>query len=164
VFREGFAPRVVNGFPSATQGPAPQFRPLGCWGVLDRPSTSSGGEPAIDFRTATAARLAGLKDAEVLALAARDGRTPLLLLARESCVACVDVLAKVGADLNIVDPERHTALIVALINGHFDVGGPPDRSRRRPRHAGRCPPDSALGGRRRAHDAGLEPPTTHGDG
>jgi ankyrin repeat protein len=51
------------------------------------------------------------------------GWTPLLLAARESCVACVDVLAKAGADLNIVDPERHTALIVALINGHFDVAG-----------------------------------------
>ena len=30
--------------------------------------------PAIDFRTATTAGLAGLKDHEVLALAARDGR------------------------------------------------------------------------------------------
>src|SRR5882672_6845995 len=30
--------------------------------------------PAIDFRTATTAGLAGLKDDEVLALAARDGR------------------------------------------------------------------------------------------
>jgi len=51
------------------------------------------------------------------------GWTPLLLAARESCVACVDALAKAGADLNIVDPERHSALIVALINGHFDVAG-----------------------------------------
>ena len=51
------------------------------------------------------------------------GWTPLLLAARENCVKCVDVLAKAGADLNIVDPERHTALIVALINGHFDVAG-----------------------------------------
>lgn len=30
--------------------------------------------PAIDFRTATGAGLAGLQDADVLALAARDGR------------------------------------------------------------------------------------------
>lgn len=30
--------------------------------------------PAIDFRTATAASLAGLKDADVLTLAAREGR------------------------------------------------------------------------------------------
>src|SRR5688572_9686189 len=51
------------------------------------------------------------------------GLTPLLLAARENCVACVDVLAAAGADLNIVDPERHTALILALINGHFDVAG-----------------------------------------
>jgi ankyrin repeat protein len=51
------------------------------------------------------------------------GWTPLLLAARESCVACIDVLAKAGADLNIVDPERHTALIIALTNGHFDVAG-----------------------------------------
>jgi hypothetical protein len=37
---------------------------------------------AIDFRTATAAGLAGLKDSEVLAAAARDGR--LLVTARPS--------------------------------------------------------------------------------
>jgi ankyrin repeat protein len=51
------------------------------------------------------------------------GWTPLLLAARESCVKCIDVLAKAGADLNVVDPERHTALIIALTNGHFDVAG-----------------------------------------
>jgi ankyrin repeat protein len=51
------------------------------------------------------------------------GWTPLLLAARENCVKCVDVLAKAGADLNVVDPERHTALIIALTNGHFDVAG-----------------------------------------
>jgi ankyrin repeat protein len=51
------------------------------------------------------------------------GWTPLLLAARESCVACVDVLFAAGADLNIVDPERHSALIIALTNGHFDVAG-----------------------------------------
>ena len=51
------------------------------------------------------------------------GWTPLLLAARESCVRCVEVLAAAGADLNIVDPEQHTALIIALTNGHFDVAG-----------------------------------------
>jgi ankyrin repeat protein len=51
------------------------------------------------------------------------GWTPLLLAARESCVKCIDVLAKAGADLNIVDPQQHTALIIALINGHYDVAG-----------------------------------------
>jgi ankyrin repeat protein len=51
------------------------------------------------------------------------GWTPLLLAAREDCVKCVDVLAAAHADLNIVDPEQHSALIVALINGHYDVAG-----------------------------------------
>src|SRR5688500_12623889 len=51
------------------------------------------------------------------------GWTPLLLAARENCVKCVDLLAASGADLNIVDPERHTPLIIALTNGHFDVAG-----------------------------------------
>ena len=51
------------------------------------------------------------------------GWTPLLLAARENCVTCIDVLARAGADLNIVDPERHTALIISLVNGHFDVAG-----------------------------------------
>jgi ankyrin repeat protein len=51
------------------------------------------------------------------------GWTPLLLAARENCVTCIDVLAKAGADLNIVDPQQHSALIVALINGHYDVAG-----------------------------------------
>ena len=51
------------------------------------------------------------------------GWTPLLLAAREDCVACIDVLAAAGADLNVVDPERHTSLIIALTNGHFDVAG-----------------------------------------
>jgi ankyrin repeat protein len=51
------------------------------------------------------------------------GWTALLLAARENCVKCVDVLARAGADLNIVDPQRHTALIIALTNGHFDVAG-----------------------------------------
>src|SRR5918995_4896774 len=54
---------------------------------------------------------------------APGGWTPLLLAARESCVTCVDVLAAAGADLNVVDPERHTSLIIALTNGHFDVAG-----------------------------------------
>ena len=32
-------------------------------------------------------------------------------------------LVDAGADINVVDPDRHTALILALINGHFDVAG-----------------------------------------
>jgi ankyrin repeat protein len=51
------------------------------------------------------------------------GLTPLLLAAREGCVPCVEVLASAHADLDLVSPELYTPLILALINGHFDVAG-----------------------------------------
>jgi ankyrin len=51
------------------------------------------------------------------------GLTPMLFAAREGCVDCVKVLAASGADLNIVDPDQYSPLVLALINGHFDVAG-----------------------------------------
>ena len=51
------------------------------------------------------------------------GLTPLLFAAREGKVASAKVLLDAGADINIVDPDRHTALILALTNGQFDVAG-----------------------------------------
>jgi uncharacterized protein len=51
------------------------------------------------------------------------GLTPLLFAARDGCVECAGVLVSAGADINIVDPDQHSALILALINGHFDVAG-----------------------------------------
>jgi len=51
------------------------------------------------------------------------GLTPLLFSAREGCVECTKVLLSSGADPNIVDPDQYTPLIIALINGHFDVAG-----------------------------------------
>jgi ankyrin repeat protein len=47
--------------------------------------------------------------------------TPLLFAAREGCVECVKVLAAAKADVNAVDAESQTGLILALINGHVDV-------------------------------------------
>ena len=49
------------------------------------------------------------------------GLTPLLFSAREGRVTGVKVLLDHGADINIVDPDRHTSLILALSSGHFDV-------------------------------------------
>ena len=49
------------------------------------------------------------------------GLTPMLFAAREGCVDCVKVLVAAKADINIVDAESQSALIVALINGHVDV-------------------------------------------
>jgi ankyrin repeat protein len=51
------------------------------------------------------------------------GLTPLLLTARQGCLDCVDALLKAGADINVIDPDRQSALVLALINGHYDVAG-----------------------------------------
>jgi uncharacterized protein len=51
------------------------------------------------------------------------GFTALLLAARAGCVDCVNVLTKLGANINEIDPENHTALVLALMNGHFDAAG-----------------------------------------
>jgi ankyrin repeat protein len=49
------------------------------------------------------------------------GLTPLLFAAREGRVDAVKVLLDAKADINIVDAESQSALILALINGHVDV-------------------------------------------
>lgn len=49
------------------------------------------------------------------------GFTPLLFAAREGRVAAVKTLLDANADINIVDAESHSALVMALINGHVDV-------------------------------------------
>ena len=51
------------------------------------------------------------------------GLTPLLYAARDGKLESAKVLLSAGADVNIVDPDLHTALILALVNGHFDVAG-----------------------------------------
>jgi ankyrin repeat protein len=38
-------------------------------------------------------------------------------------VDCVNVLAKAGSNINEFVPENHTALVLALMNGEFDVAG-----------------------------------------
>lgn len=49
------------------------------------------------------------------------GFSPLHYAAREGCTECVTVLAKGGADLNAIDPDRVSGLNLALINMHFDT-------------------------------------------
>ena len=49
------------------------------------------------------------------------GMTALLLAAREDCAACVPVLAAGGADLNATSAEGISAVVLALINGHYDT-------------------------------------------
>src|SRR4051812_26751849 len=49
------------------------------------------------------------------------GLTPLLFAAREGCAECEKVLIDAKADINVVDPDQQSALIIALINGHYDA-------------------------------------------
>jgi ankyrin repeat protein len=49
------------------------------------------------------------------------GLTPLLYAARENCGACVDVLVKHGADINLPDPDGVSPLHVAIMNANWDL-------------------------------------------
>jgi ankyrin repeat protein len=49
------------------------------------------------------------------------GLTPLLYAARENCHACVDVLLKHGADIDLPDPDGVSPLLVAIMNANWDL-------------------------------------------
>jgi ankyrin repeat protein len=49
------------------------------------------------------------------------GLTPLLYAARENCMACVDVLLKHKADIDLPDPDGVTPLLVAVMNANWDL-------------------------------------------
>ena len=49
------------------------------------------------------------------------GFTPLLYAARENCMACVDVLLKNTADIDLPDPEGVSPLLVAIMNANWDL-------------------------------------------
>jgi ankyrin repeat protein len=51
------------------------------------------------------------------------GLTPLHFAARQGCASCVPVLLDGGADKNAVDQDGISALLMSLINGHYDVAG-----------------------------------------
>jgi ankyrin repeat protein len=51
------------------------------------------------------------------------GLTPLHFAAREGCDACVTTLLDHGADIDVIDPQGYSALVMAIINGHYDVAG-----------------------------------------
>jgi ankyrin repeat protein len=51
----------------------------------------------------------------------RGGFTPLLYAARENCRECLEILLKHGADVNLPDPTRVVPLVVAMMNGSFDI-------------------------------------------
>jgi ankyrin repeat protein len=49
------------------------------------------------------------------------GLTPLLYAARENCAACVEVLLKKGADIDLPDPDGVSPLLVAIMNANWDL-------------------------------------------
>jgi ankyrin repeat protein len=49
------------------------------------------------------------------------GLTPLLYAARENCMACVDVLLKNKADIDLPDPDGVSPLLVAVMNANWDL-------------------------------------------
>jgi ankyrin repeat protein len=49
------------------------------------------------------------------------GLTALLLAAREGCAGCAEALVKGKADINLADPDNISPLLMATLNGRFDV-------------------------------------------
>ncbi|HEV2703565.1 MAG TPA: ankyrin repeat domain-containing protein [Steroidobacteraceae bacterium] len=49
------------------------------------------------------------------------GLPALIFAARQGCIQCVQELVKAGADINEGDADNATALVVALMNQHFDL-------------------------------------------
>ncbi len=48
------------------------------------------------------------------------GFTPLIYAARIGCIDCAKALLKAHADVNLPDPDGETALLLSIINMHFD--------------------------------------------
>lgn len=49
------------------------------------------------------------------------GFTPLLYVAREGCVECAKQLLDAGANIDMADPEEVSPLLLAVLNGHYDL-------------------------------------------
>src|SRR5215831_3962088 len=49
------------------------------------------------------------------------GFTPLLYATRENCVACVEVLLKNHADIDLPDPDGVSPLLLAILNTNWDL-------------------------------------------
>src|SRR5215510_7918262 len=49
------------------------------------------------------------------------GLTPLLYAARQGCLQCTKILAEAGADLDLGDPDNVSPLLLATLNGRFDL-------------------------------------------
>jgi uncharacterized protein len=57
----------------------------------------------------------------VLTILPHGDWTPLMYAARQGSGAAARVICEAGADVNAVDPDGTSALLLAIINGHFDT-------------------------------------------
>jgi uncharacterized protein len=57
----------------------------------------------------------------VVTILPRGDWTPLMYTAREGSLEAARSLAESGADLNLTDPDGYSALVLSIINGHYDT-------------------------------------------
>jgi ankyrin repeat protein len=59
--------------------------------------------------------------ANVVSPPPHGGFTPLLYAARQNSLEAAKMLVKAGADLNLADPDGTSALVMAIVNAHYDL-------------------------------------------
>jgi ankyrin repeat protein len=59
--------------------------------------------------------------ANVVSAPPKGGLTPLLYAARQNSLEAARMLVKAGADLNMTDPDGTSALVIAIVNAHYDL-------------------------------------------
>ncbi len=59
--------------------------------------------------------------ANVVSAPPKGGLTPLLYAARQNSLEAGKMLVQAGADLNLADPDGTSALVMAIVNGHYDL-------------------------------------------
>jgi ankyrin repeat protein len=57
----------------------------------------------------------------IVSVRPRGGLSPLLFAARQGALDAVRVLVHAGAGLNITEPDGTNALVIAIINAHYDL-------------------------------------------
>ena len=57
----------------------------------------------------------------VVTILPRGNWTPLMFAGRQGSLQAAQALVEAGADVNLTDPDGTTALIVAIINSHYDT-------------------------------------------
>ena len=81
------------------------------------------------------------------------GFTPLIYAARVGCIECAKALLKGHADINLPDPDGETALLISMINMHFDFASYLVSAGRGCESLGLLRPDAAVRGDRHGNAA-----------